>query len=97
PQEAKDRVMHARLTKGGSILLMASDTMPGAPFQPGTNFSMSIACQSEEEADQLFGALAEGGEGTMPLADMFWGGYFGMLKDRYGIHWMLNDEGPKQG
>ncbi|MEP7352198.1 MAG: VOC family protein [Acidobacteriota bacterium] len=95
PENAKDRIMHARILKGGTILLMASDTMPGMPFLAGTNFSISIQCESSTEVDSVFAALAEGGETTMAPADAFWGARFGMLKDKFGIHWMLNYEFPK--
>src|SRR5687767_2863633 len=53
PREAKSRIMHARLTKGSAVL-MASDTMPGMPFQQGNNFSISINCDSLEEIERLF-------------------------------------------
>jgi PhnB protein len=98
PQEmmaVKDRVMHARLAKGGEAFLMASDGMPGMPRQEGNNFSISVHCESMEEIQRFFAALSEGGEVTMPLADASWGSHFGMLKDRFGIHWMFNYELPK--
>ena len=96
PKEAKDRVMHARVTKDGTALLMASDTMPGSNFVQGTNFSISIDCQSAEETDRLFNAFSENGKITMPLQDAFWGARFGMLRDKFGINWMFNFEKPKQ-
>lgn len=87
--------MHARLSKGPSALLMASDIQPGMPFQPGTNFSVSIHCESVQEIDQLFAALRENGKVSMPLQDTFWGARFGMLTDQFGIHWMFNFDHPK--
>ena len=96
PKEAKDRVMHARVTKDGTALLMASDTMPGSNFVQGTNFSISIDCQSAEETDRLFTAFSEKGKITMPLQDALWGARFGMLRDQFGINWMFNFEKPKQ-
>ena len=95
PKEAKDRVMHARVTKDGTTLLMASDTMPGSNFVQGTNFSISIDCQSAEETDRLFNAFSENGKITMPLQDAFWGARFGILRDQFGINWMFNFEKPK--
>jgi PhnB protein len=92
---AHDRVMHARIPKGPNPILMASDTMPGMPFTPGTNFSISIQCESMEEIQRLFAAFGEGGKVTMPLQDQFWGAHFGMLKDRFGINWMFNYDLPK--
>jgi PhnB protein len=93
-EAAKDRVMHARLQKGSTVI-MASDTMPGMPFQTGNNFSISIGCESQEETDRIFAALSEGGKVTMPLQDTFWGAYFGMLTDRFGTQWMLDYEKPR--
>jgi PhnB protein len=96
PEEAKDRIMHSRLTKG-TVLLMASDTMPGMPFQQGNNFSISLNCESAQEADKLFSALGESGKVIMPMQDMFWGAYWGMVTDRFGVNWMFNFERPRQG
>jgi PhnB protein len=28
----------------------------------------------------------------MPLSKAFWGAYFGMFTDKFGIHWMVNFE-----
>ena len=94
PKEAKDRILHARLTKGSAVL-MASDTMPGMPFKQGNNFSISIHCESVQELERLFTALGEGGKVTMPLQDTFWGARFGMITDQFGVNWMFNFEKPK--
>jgi PhnB protein len=67
PKEAKDRIMHARLTKGLAPILTASDTMPDMPFQQGTNFSVSVHCESMPEIERLFSAFGEKGKVTMPL------------------------------
>src|SRR5215469_8868150 len=96
-EAAKDRIMHARLMKKGLpyAILMASDIMPGMPYQQGTNFSVSVGCDSLDEIKKLFAAMGEGGTITMPLQDQFWGAHFGMLKDKFGIHWMFDYEYPK--
>jgi PhnB protein len=96
PAAAKDRIMHASLTNG-KVGLMASDTMPGMPFQVGNNFSIAIHCDSVAEADKLFADLGQKGKVTMPLQDTFWGAYFGMVTDQFGVNWMFNFEKPKQG
>ncbi|HTC34404.1 MAG TPA: VOC family protein [Bryobacteraceae bacterium] len=93
--EAKDRIVHARLAKGSSLLL-ASDTQPGMPFQQGSNFSVSVQCESVQEIDTFFAAFSAKGAVAMPLQDMFWGARFGMLTDQFGIRWMFNFEHPKQ-
>ena len=66
--------------------------MPGTgpEMSRGTNFSISIAADSRDEADRMFAALAEGGAVIMPQADTFWNSYFGMCRDRFGIQWMVD-------
>jgi PhnB protein len=91
------RVMHARLTKGNQVILMASDTPPGGKLERGNNFSVSVDCDSVGDVDRLFAAMSLNGQVTMPLAEMFWGARFGMLRDQFGIQWMFNCELPKKG
>ena len=75
---------------------MAADTMPGIAIQSGQQFRGGIECDSAEEIEAFFKALSAGGEVTMPLQDMFWNARFGMINDKFGIHWMLNYALPKQ-
>ena len=86
-----DGVMHAQL-KVGSIVLMASDNMPDQKFVQGTNYWINIDCESVEEIERLFAALAAGGTVMMPLQDTFWGARFGMLTDKFRVQWMFNCE-----
>ena len=95
PKEAKDRLMHARLTKGPTVL-MASDNMPGMPFQQGDNFSVCLNCESVQETEKLYKSLSENGKITMELGETFWALRYAMFKDKFGIHWMLNLEKPQQ-
>lgn len=90
-EEEGNRIMHVSLPIGSSIL-MGSDTGGewASSFVQGNNFSVSITADSREEADRLFTGLAEGGTITMPLSDTFWGDYFGMFVDKFGIGWMIS-------
>lgn len=95
-EDDKNRVMHVSLPISAETVLMGSDTM-GCMKQPvsfGNNVSVSINTSSKEEADILFQGLSEGGVVTMPIADVFWGAYFGMFTDKFGIHWMVNYDQP---
>lgn len=96
PKEMKDadKVLHARLSKGTQVI-MASDCPPGKPVREGNNFAISINCESRQEVDKLFSSLGEKGQVIMPASDMFWGAYFGMVTDQYGVNWMFNFETPK--
>lgn len=93
--ESKDLVLHARLTKGSQVI-MACDCPPGMALQQGNNFSINIVCDSREEVDKLFAALSEKGKAVMPAQDMFWGAYFGMITDQFGVNWMFNYETSPQ-
>ena len=95
PNDAKDRIMHARLSKGAAVL-MASDAMPGMPFQQANNFAIATTCESPQEIEKLFAALSEKGKVTMPLQETFWAARFGMLTDQFGVNWMFNLYKPQQ-
>ncbi|HEU4715419.1 MAG TPA: VOC family protein [Candidatus Saccharimonadales bacterium] len=85
-----DKVMHAMLTTEKGLVFMASDTPNGMEFTPGTNFSMSLSGDDEAELRGFFDALAEGGAVTLPLDKAPWGDTFGMVKDKFGINWMID-------
>ena len=91
PENEKDRVMHVSLPVGSSVL-MGSDSATGfgPPVVVGNNFSISIEGESREHVDRLFAALSAGGKVIMPLAEMFWGDYFGAWTDKFGINWMAS-------
>jgi PhnB protein len=90
--EQKNRVMHVGLELPDGQMLMASDTLAGMGPDPvqGNTFNISVHPDSKADADRIFNALAEGGRITMPIADQFWGDYFGGVTDRFGVHWMVN-------
>lgn len=92
PEIYADQIMHVTLTLGDDINIMGSDQPEGfgPPHLIGTNFSISLGTESREETDKVFQALSEEGTVTMPLADTFWGSYFGMCTDRYGVNWMVS-------
>ena len=92
PDNEKDKLMHVSLPVGKENILMATDALEsmGQKLSVGNNFYLSIEADSKEEADKLYKSLSEGGKATMPLTDTFWGAYFGMLKDKFGIQWMVS-------
>ncbi|NOX83418.1 MAG: VOC family protein [Alphaproteobacteria bacterium] len=89
--DEKGRIMHVSLPVGDSVL-MGSDTLSsfGEPAKPGNNFAISFAPKTKAEADDVIAKLAAGGEISMAMNETFWGSYFGMCTDKFGVHWMLN-------
>jgi len=92
PADEGERIMHISLPVGQGTVVMGSDTGGewAASYQPGNNFSISINADSKEEADRIFNGLSAGGQVTMALDKTFWGDYFGMLTDKFGINWMMS-------
>lgn len=86
-------IMHVALPIGGDNFLMGSDS-PSSQGQvtQGDNVQISIQSDSDEETDRLFHGLSQGGQVTMPLEKTFWGARFGMCIDKFGIHWMINQD-----
>jgi PhnB protein len=99
PPADGEKIMHVSLPIGGDSVLMGSDSSEtyGQATVFGNNVSLSINADSRANADQLFNSLSAGGQVKMPLENTFWGAYFGMFTDKFGIHWMVNfDENPQK-
>ena len=88
----RDRMMHISLKITPSTTLMASD-LPSSEdktFRLGNNFHICLQAETEKEANKLFQLLSKGGKVEMPMNKTFWGAYFGMVEDKFGVHWKIN-------
>jgi PhnB protein len=97
PENEKRLMMHIALKINDSITLMATDMLESAGYKlnSGNQISLSLNAESKEEADKIFNGLLVGGKIEMPVQDTFWGAYFGIWEDKYGIKWMVNYDYPK--
>ena len=92
PPEWQDKIINAHL-KVGDQELMGSDAPP--QFWKGQEgFSVSIHIDDEKEGARIFDALADRGSVTLPFEPTFWARRFGMVRDRFGIPWMINVASP---
>jgi PhnB protein len=91
PEPFKQNILHSEL-KAEAMWLQASDGQPGSAVIIGDNVTLSINLSDEKEQQRIFDTLADGGKVDYPLHDTFWGARFGMVMDRYGLHWQLNCE-----
>ncbi len=91
PEEDMGKVMHVSLPIVGGHMLMGTDVTAEQGFDVkfGNNMYISMDLDSKEEVDRLFGALSKGGEIITPLQDMFWGDYYGVLRDKFNVQWMF--------
>lgn len=85
-------VMHVELPILGGHVLMGTDGTEsmGYTLTPGNNVHINLEPDTRSETRRLFELLSDGGKVDMPLEEMFWGGYYGSLTDRFGIRWMFN-------
>ena len=85
-----DKLMHGQLTTPDGFTLMAADTPPGMPYEPGTAITVSLSGDEDAKLRGWWDGLAAGGTVTMPLEKQMWGDLYGSCKDRFGIDWMVN-------
>lgn len=92
PGHEQDKLMHVSLTTKNGTIIMATDLLESMEqkCEPGSCVNLCIQADSEEEVDKLFKDLSKGGKVDMPLNKTFWGAYFGMCKDKFGVSWMIN-------
>ena len=89
PPESAKSVMHASFT-AGEIAFMASDGREVKAVDPDAgNVSLALSFDDGARGEQIFNALANGGNVGMAIDTAFWGGRFGMVTDKFGTEWMM--------
>jgi PhnB protein len=89
PEEAKERIMHTRLSIDGSNV-MFSDTFPGQEYNQGNNVTLALVSHNMDDLKSWFEQLKEGGKVEMELQETFWSKLYGQVTDKFGVHWQLN-------
>lgn len=92
PKELHDKVIHAAMMVGNSMILASDDGTPDGP-KPG-GYSLTLYAETPATAEKVFDALADGGEVTMKMDKTFFAERFGSVHDRFGIRWMVICEKP---
>lgn len=88
----KDWILHSEF-RAGDIRFMASDGPPETITQ-GSHISLSIDIDDADAQTEIFNKLADGGIILMPLEVQFWEARFGMVRDKFGVNWMLSCPAP---
>lgn len=98
PEADKDKICHISLLLPNGTILMATDALEchGQKLVTGNNFHLSLGVESAAEADRLFADLSAAGTVQMPMENMFWGDYFGMVTDQFGTQWMISYNAGQQ-
>jgi PhnB protein len=84
-----DKVMHAMLL-GGKGTLMASDTAPGMPFNPGNTMTISVSGADGDGLEEVWSKVSADGQVFVPFEKQMWGDTFGQCVDKFGVPWMVN-------
>jgi PhnB protein len=94
PPEAENMIIHAQFKKG-DLFIMASDAMGDKTVEIGSNISLTLELESEEEIQTLYDRFTQNGTVLMELQDTFWGAKYGRVKDKFGVIWDLNYTKPQ--
>lgn len=95
PDSARNLVMNAQVFILGGHSVMCADVLDPAidpmfeRYNLGNAITVVLSPETRAEADRLFAELSAGGSADMPMEEAFWGDYFGQLKDKFGIPWMI--------
>jgi len=91
PPGSENKIMHSSLLIKGALIMMSDGHCSGKTEFKG--FSISLDCDTQDEARKFFDALAAGGQVNMPLMQTFWAPLFGMVVDKFGVNWMVGVSG----
>jgi PhnB protein len=95
PAGFESKIMHCSF-RIGETELMAADGNSDAPAK-FDGFTLALQVKTIEQAERAFQALGDGGQTIMPLTETFYSPKFGMLADRFGVHWMILVESTQKG
>ncbi len=87
--ESKGKIQHAFFTlEGREFICIDTPIKHDWGFTPAV--SIFVDCESEEELERLYSALAADGKILMPLDNWGFSQRFGWVSDRFGVSWQLN-------
>ncbi|PZG34444.1 bleomycin resistance protein [Spongiactinospora gelatinilytica] len=90
PSEA-DQVMWGQVTAGNGFRVMAYDVPSHLPWDQGENaFFVSLRGRAAEEITAYWKGLSDGATIIQPLGPAQWAPLYGMLKDRFGVTWVVD-------
>src|SRR5436190_18836293 len=83
----EDRVAHAVLNVGDTVVLASDGQGEGQPDFSG--FSLSLTVSDDAEAERLFTALSNGGRVQVPMAPTPFASRLGRVAAKFGVPWMV--------
>jgi PhnB protein len=92
PEYKMNKIMHIALPVGSQTILLGNDSYDewSPAVVAGNNVSLSISAKTKADADRFFKGLAADGKIVMQIGDVFWGSYYGMCTDKFGVNWSVS-------
>jgi PhnB protein len=92
PYCAGEQIMHVTLPISRETILMGSDlvNLDEEEAETRSGFSLYLNTDNRKEAGRIFEALSGEGDIIVPIADQFWGSYYGQCVDKFGISWKVS-------
>jgi PhnB protein len=87
PPGNENLILHTSFRIGDSVI-MASDCGPKGETEY-KGFSLTLTVPTDDDAVRTFNGLADGGQVLGPLTKTFFSSKWGVLKDKFGISWMV--------
>lgn len=85
-----DQIMHITLPISKETILMGADIIDDRKNESAKYFSLYVNTDSKKEAERLFNSLSENGEIKLPISEQFWGSYYGICLDKFGVNWKIS-------
>ncbi|MCF3132304.1 VOC family protein [Streptomyces olivochromogenes] len=90
PSEA-DQVMWGQVAADSGFRVMAYDVPSRMPWSQGENaFFVSLRGETAEEVTAYWKKLSEDATVLRPLEPAQWAPLYGMLRDRFGVTWVVD-------
>ena len=96
PNSADEKIMHASLQINKDTVLMGCDSIETYEQSKANNFYLYISTGNQEEAYRIFNELSAEGKIIMPISQTFWSTHYGMVNDKFGIHWKITFDPNKK-
>ncbi len=86
-----DLVSWGQVVSAEGFAIMAFDVPSAMPFNPGEiPFFVSLRGADADEISSYWAKLSEGATIMQPLAQSGWAKLYGMVKDKFGVTWVLD-------
>lgn len=92
PHCQDEHIMHVGLPISQETILLGADIIDpnSKEHNAAKYFSVFVSTDSKVEADRIFNLFAKEGEVKLPISDQFWGSYYGICLDKFGINWKIS-------